>query len=630
MLVAVGWAVYGRTLHYDLIFDDYLTITTNDSIQKLFPLLGEAGEDGPLRPSRYMPLEVRPLVNLTFALNYHFSQLDPSGYRLWNIIAHIVVAAILWWIAVLTLRQPIFQGKFDGLSKSIGLGAALAWMVHPGQQDSVVYVTQRTELQMGLFYALTLLISISYWKAQSWWLKLAIVLVATSSSICGMLCKEMMASVPSMVAMYEWTFIGGSLWVILRRSWMLYVGLALSWLPIAWIYSSGAGTPMAGFNNLIPAYDYWLTQSNSFFHYWRLTFYPSPLLLHYYVPTLHTIAEAWLGVVAMLVYGVATVALVWRRSAFGFAMLWFFAVLSPTLIIPLPHEEIAERRLYVTLLGVIPILITTLVACILRLVTKASIDVSKVRANNLRNNLVAWIPMTLIVCALAMTSVNTVGRLEKSSEIWDYVIKYQPENYFALGYQGAEECKKGEVDSGLAKIYKAYDMDPTFPFVADNLTRTLDYIRDYPRLLVICREQYEMFPNKPSKVHALAVALEKNGLINEAIEKYRETVRLHPKSWDAHGSLATLLAETGKIDEAIEHFEISVSLREDCVNCTNLFMLYLNTLQGEKALELAPKLLRATRKEKSAAEAEQLERDIKQFEAQIRAVQKNKQEQSQE
>ncbi|MFO0940717.1 MAG: hypothetical protein U0930_08110 [Pirellulales bacterium] len=625
VLATVCWTVYGRTLHYDLIFDDYLSITKNDSIKQLFPLFGEPEEEmGPLRPMRYMPLEVRPLVNLTFALNFHFTQLDPAGFRLWNIVGHLVVAAILWWIVEITLRQPVFQNRFDGLSKLLGLGAALVWMVHPGQQDTVAYVTQRTELQMGLFYALTMLISIVFWNAQSNWLKIALVILATLSSICGMLSKEMMASVPSMVAMYEWTFVGGSIWAMLRRSWILYVGLALSWLPIVVIYASGVSTPMAGFNNIIPAYDYWLTQSNTFFYYWRLTFYPWPLLLHYYVPTLHTLSEAWPGVVALFVYSIATIYLVWRRSVFGFGLLWFFAILSPTLIIPLPHEELAERRLYVTLLAVIPILTTCLALACLRLMAWLTRTQSATESLGLSSNLKACVPIALVVCACVAINVRTLPRLEKSSELWDYVLEYQPENYFALGYQGAEECKKGEVDSGLAKIYKAYDMDPTFPFVADNLMRTLDYIHDYPRLLVVCREQYEMFPTKPSRVQALAVAFEKNGMIHEAIEKYRETIKLHPKSWDSHASLATLLAETGRINEAIQHFEISVDLKADSVNCTNLFMLYLNTMQGEKALKLAPKLLKATRKEKSAEEADQLERDIKQFETQFRAAQEQK------
>lgn len=636
LLSTVCWAVYGRTLHYELVFDDYLSITTNDSIKQLFPLFGEPDEQiGPLRPTRFMPLEVRPLVNFTFALNYHFTQLDPAGFRLWNILAHMAVAAILWWIVVITLRQSVFQNRFHGLSKLLGLSAALVWMVHPGHEDTVAYVTQRTELQMGLFYALTMLLSIAFWKAQTTWLRLALVILVTCSSVCGMLSKEMMASVPAMVAMYEWTFIGGSILVILRRSWMLYLGLTLSWLPIVAIYSSGAGTPMAGFNNLIPAYDYWLTQCNTFFYYWRLTFYPWPLLIHYYVPTLHSLAEAWPGVIAFLVYCIVTSYLVWRRSVFGFGMLWFFAILSPTLIIPLPHEELAERRLYVTLLAVIPILTVSLAMVAIRCLEEISSasksetsDPQNGSNDDLRSRLVACITVAIVALGLIAVDLKTLPRLEKSSELWDYVLEYQPGNYFALGYQGAEDCKKGNVDSGLEKIYKAYDMDPTFPFVADNLMRTLDYVHDYPRLLAVCREQYEMFPSKPSRVQALAVALEKNGMVNEAIEKYRETIKIHPKSWDSHASLATLLAESGQFNEAIKHYEISVDLKNDCLNCTNLFMLYLNTMQGEKALELAPKLLKATRKEKSAEEADQLERDIKQFESQFRAAQEQKKLQS--
>lgn len=617
VLAAVAWFVYGRTLHYDLIYDDYVAITTNESIKKLFPLFGEPGEDGPLRPTRYSPLEVRPLVNLTLALNYHFSELDPAGYRLWNIIGHFVVSAILWWIVVLTLYQPVFQDKFAALGKSLGLGAAMIWMIHPVHQDTVVYITQRTELQMGLFYALTILAAIGFWKVKSRWLKLLIALAATCLSVCGMLSKEMMASVPSMVAAYEWTFIGGSLGVILRRSWMLYLGLILSWVPIAAIYYTGGGTPAAGFNNTISAYDFWLTQSNTFFNYWRLTFYPFPLLIHYYVPTLTSMAEAWPGVLGLAVYGLATIYLFWRRSVFGFGFLWFFAILSPTLIVPLPNEEMAERRLYVTLMAVIPIFVTVLAVGLLR-ISKSWSDLP------IRSKILAWIPMIAITLGLGAVSISTVHRLEKSSEIWDYVVKYHPEDFIALAFQGTEECNQGDVDTGLPKILAAYQKNPK-SFISDALIKTLDFIRDYPRLLAICRQQYELFPGQPRKVYMLAVAYEKNGMAAEAIQKYRETIDLYHDTWEAHGALATLLVEAGQVEEAIKHFEISVRLHEDCVNCTNLFMLYLDTFQAEKAMKIAPKLLRATRKEKSAAEAEQLERELKRLEAQLQSQGKLKQ-----
>ena len=437
------FVIYGRTLHYELIFDDLLSITKNESIRQLTPLFGAGEKYGPLRPSPDTPLQVRPLVNLTFALNYHFGKDDPWGYRLVNVVEHAFVAILLWSVLTYTLRQAVFQGRFIDSSKSLAFWGAMMWMVHPAHEDTVVYVTQRTDLQMGLFYILAIQFSIWYWKSSQWWTKLLLCFAAAIASASGMLCKEMAASAPAMIGLYEWTFIGGSLWTICKRSWILYLGLVLSWLPLAALYASGLGTPLGGFNNVISAHDFWLTQSNSFFYYWRLVFCPWPLILHYHVPTLHSLYEAWPGVLALTFYGITTLYLVWKRTVTGFVLLWFFAILSPTLIVPLPHEEIAERRMYVTLFAVLPAIAIFMMHRVPSVLGELKPLDSTGQARGFRSFALAYLPMLTLVIASAALTLFSVPRLEKGAEVWAYVLKHQPDNIFAIASQGMEEIKKG-------------------------------------------------------------------------------------------------------------------------------------------------------------------------------------------
>lgn len=621
LLSLVAFGIYGRTLHYDLIFDDLPSIVKNNSIKQLTPLFGTEESHGPLRPSPDTPLQVRPIVNLTLALNYHFGREDPWGYRLVNVVGHIIVTLMLWWVITATLSQPVFRDRFNQCKEVLGFWGALVWMVHPTHEDTVVYLTQRTELLMGLFYILAILLSIRYWKSTNWWSKLLLSMAAAIASASGMLCKEMAASVPAMVAAYEWTFVGGSLKAILRRSWLLYVSLTLSWIPIAVMYASGAGTPLAGFNNLIPAYDYWLTQSNCFFYYWRLVFCPWPLILHYHVPTLHSLAEAWPGMLGVSFYGIVTALLVSRRNVLGFVLLWFFAILSPTLIVPLPHEEIAERRLYVTLCAVLPTIAIYLMVQLPRLMNGSTSGnpLGVFCPSGIKYLALSRLPILAVVIASVAVILKTVPRLEKSTEIWTYVLKYQPDNNYATASQGMEELRRGDVESGLAKIQQAYDREPTYTFLANSLIHALDYLQEYPRMLDVCREQYELYPRNPVRVLDLAHALEKNGAALEAMEKYREVIQLLPDSWQAHSSLATLLAESGQVTEAIHHFQVACQLEPDFMNSINLLMLYLHTNQHEKATQLIPQVLEASRKENVAEEHQRIESEMRQLESQLNA-----------
>ncbi len=55
----------------------------------------------------------------------------------------------------------------------------------------------------------------------------------------------------------------------------------------------------------------------------------------------------WLVPVVLL--GIATLCLLWRRSAIGFVGAWVLLILSPTLVVPIVTEVAAERRMYLPL-----------------------------------------------------------------------------------------------------------------------------------------------------------------------------------------------------------------------------------------------------------------------------------------
>jgi protein O-mannosyl-transferase len=625
-LFVVAFAIYGPTLSYEMIYDDSASIIDNDSIRHLFPLFGLPGENGPLKPQVDTPLTARPMVNLTFAINYYFSELDPVGYRLTHVIAHAIVAIILWAIVSATLRQPLFQHRFDQKSQMLGLVSALIWMLHPMHSETIVYLTQRTELQMGLFYALTMLLSIYFWASTRRIGKLFWCTAAVASSGCGMLSKEMMASIPAMVFFYEWTFIGGSIWCQLKRSWLLYCGLMLSWLPIIAIYVSGEGTPTAGFHNSISAHDFWLTQASSFFTYWRLAFVPWPLSLHYHVAIQSTFAEAWPGVIALGLYLLVCAFSVWRRTSLGYMMLWFFGVLSPTLIVPLPHEEISERRLYVTLMAAIPFFVVVGFEAVKWIDAKMATlrqngnAIGPTRMRVPPSKLLGAGLISGVTIAFFLICTFTLPRLQHRADLWIHVLKHQPYNTFALCSQGVEDCNQGNFGVGLEKIQAAYDTDPGFAFFSRSLAETLDTMHEHKRMLIVCQKMYEMFPKQVAWVYAFAVALERNEMLSEAMAKYRETIELSPSSWRAHSALATLLAEHDRLDESIKHFEIATELHPDFVNCMNLMTMYLNSWQEEKALMVGKQLLQAARKEKSKEEVEQIQLSLEELASSIRTL----------
>jgi tetratricopeptide (TPR) repeat protein len=86
--------------------------------------------------------------------------------------------------------------------------------------------------------------------------------------------------------------------------------------------------------------------------------------------------------------------------------------------------------------------------------------------------------------------------------------------------------------------------------------------------------------------HNLAVLLETDGRVEEALEHYRQAARIDSSDWDSHYRAALLLHSQGKVQEAIEHYRSAVQINPTAIEAQNQLAASLVT-QGrlEEAVE---------------------------------------------
>ena len=609
----IAFSVYGPSLRYEMIFDDYPSIEKNRSVHSLTPLFGSKTRGGPLFPDQGNPFSARPLVNLSIAVNYHFSGIDPYWYRVCNVMIHVWSAVLIWLIVRETLRLPFFGSRMGSTGGWVSYFGALIWMLHPVHNETVIYLTQRTELMMGMFYFLTLYCSIQYWHSVGKLKRSLWVVAAAGSCVSGMLCKEMIASVPAMVLVYDWMFVSTNTRDMLRRSWPLYVALSINWIVAIAIYRYGNGTPLAGFNNTISAVDWWFTESNAFFVYWKLTLWPYPLLAHYHVPTLTEFRDAWPGVLGMVFYVALMVWLIIRRNSLGYALLWFLAVLSPTLVVPLPREEIAERRLYAAIAPLIPIATYFLFHCAHWLVERLQRSPKRVVSQ------AAGVGLGVMVAvALALVSVRTMPRLRSDDALWSHVLGLQPDNPLALTHQAAEKFKNGEHVEAETMLERSYEIDSAYMntiLAYANVKKKTGHVDEAIRIL---RRGLEDHPHSAGIRYDLACALEEQYEIDSAIQLYEQALELSPSHHAAHTNLGLIKLDRGDVPGAIVHLESAAKFEPDIQNCMNLMNVYLQTGKFEKARHAAQKLLVAAKKEGRQDIVERVERGLQALETMSR------------
>jgi hypothetical protein len=87
----------------------------------------------------------RPVVNLTFAVDYWLWGLNPFGYHLTNILLHGVAAALV----VGTVRSLTASSRVGGLT-------GILFAIHPLSVDTVPAISRRQDILLAIFGLLTL------------------------------------------------------------------------------------------------------------------------------------------------------------------------------------------------------------------------------------------------------------------------------------------------------------------------------------------------------------------------------------------------------------------------------------------------------------------------------------------
>lgn len=636
LVVAIG-LTYRDSLSAPFIFDDLATVVHNPSIRFLWPAISFSGQYSPLQPAPGSPVHGRPVVNLSLAANYHFAELDPRSYRATNIALHALAAIVLAAIVRRTLRRSFLQERFAAVADPLAIAAALLWALHPLATECVVYITQRTEVLMALCYFLTMYMAQRYWAAEptrgrAGWLTLAVL-----CCLLGMLSKETCATVPAVVLLYERTFVAGSFRQALRASWPLYLGLILTWLPLAALNLHGPRTPVVGFGNGVTGPEWWLTQSKVLFLYLKLIVWPWPLVIHYAMPYFPDVAAAWPWVIGAAVLATTVAWLTHRGKSLGFVGASSLIVLSPTLLVPIATEVAAERRLYLVLAAVIPWVVAGCYALSSRMLAGR---ISRGRRSN--EALPLRLTMVGVLCAAGcylLLDVRRVAVYADEVTLWRDAEKHQPENSLVQINLGDALERTGKVDEAIQHYERALQLAPNFvghqslagalesagrlPEAKEHYEEALRLRPDmaalhfsYARLLVKqgetdrARSEYEqalaLLPDY--RIHyALAELDETAGKPESARQHYSEALRLKPDYAAAHKRLGILLVGAGQGAEAIEHFEQVLRLEPSIQAHANLAVACAQAKQPERALAAAASAVQTAREQGQPAEAARLE-----------------------
>ena len=498
-LIAVYWA-YGPALHGPFVFDD-------------------TGQQFAL-PNAALPLAtwigpIRPVLMFTYWVNTQIAFQEPYSFHVVNLLVHYINAALIFLIV-----RRLLAARGGLSTRAIDLFAAFAgslFLLHPAQTEAVAYISGRSESLSALFAAAAYAVFLYRPKPASPWISACAVLALFA---CAVFSKEQAIVLPGLFLLTDiWLNPGRGIQTV-RSNWRIY--LPISAIGVAALFAfrnllRGIGTSTAysgasaGFGMKdLPWYRYLFTEFRALFEYIGMFLFPTGLNLDWDFPISRTILDhgSILGLMVLL----AMAAAAWRfRSRFplaGFGFFLFLLLLAPTSSILPIKDAVAERRLYLPMLGPLLILVD--------LVSRLKID----RKTLAGAGLVILLIATVVTHARAEVWSNPIT-------LWEDTVSKSPNKSRDHLQLAAAYYDQGKFDLALAEYQKASQIDPPEYSMLLNWALTYDSLNQPENALAKLRQAAAL--DATAHVYSqIGMVYGKRGQWREAMESLDQAQKIDP------------------------------------------------------------------------------------------------------
>lgn len=449
--------VYYPGLSGGFALDDISNIVNNENIaitHLSFDALRQAAlsnNSGPLG---------RPLSMLSFAFNYYATGLNPFYFKLTNLIIHLCNGVGLFVLGMLLLNAYRDKYRPELSSESIcwiALATAAAWLLHPLNLTSVLYVVQRMTSLASLFTILALIfyiwgrIRLRRERAGYWQIVTSLLIFMPLAAFS----KENGVLMPLFMLAAEITLFNFETATIATRKGLIALFSILVVLPAGallafvishpeWLLNSYATRDFTLAERL-------LTESRVLFFYLRLIILPDTMqmgIFHDDIEISRSLLQP--AITFFATAGIAgLLAIAWflrrRLPLLAFGLFFFFAghVLESTVF---PLEIAYEHRNYLPMYGILlPLMYGTLTPL--------------AQISNLRLRQFAAIAF---VAALAFGTANRASYWINPYQLGLVDVKHHPASMranFEMGriYLQALEAEPGEIDKYLPLAQKHFE-----------------------------------------------------------------------------------------------------------------------------------------------------------------------------
>lgn len=550
LLLAMGLValVHAGALDSGFHFDDEHSLLGNPHLRDLANL--PAFFVDPQLFSRNPGSEMyRPLVLVSYALNYRFGGYDRFGFHLVNLILHLLVTLLVYRVLARA-----------GLEARLALAGALLFGVHPLTAEPVNYVNARSESLAALFVLGSLLLYLRSRQTIPW-----------GSALClaaGLLAKATAAVLPLLLLLWERVLNRRSWKECGQRQWLHWVTmLGYLWGTSRLISEALVEAPVRSWNAQFS------TQVKALVYYAKLLVLPYPLAIEhqFFVSTSWLEGEVLVSLALLGSLGMAL--LCTRRRDFRFWAGWMVLCLLPTLVVPL-NVLVSERRLYLPLVGGVGLGFSLgsqaawkkrgWISAGLLLLLLAAMTAQQSQVWESEERLWEQARDRAPLMARPYLRLGSLhrqqGRLSLAEAEFRQALERDPQSAPAYNNLGNLYALRGEIEAAEQAYGQALKLLPFYPEALINLAtlysdqgRFAEALECYGKALPLSRNREEIYNN-------LGTTYLKMGQFSEAEQALRQALKLNPEKAGIYFNLGGALERQGRAAEALAAYQRAVSL----------------------------------------------------------------------
>lgn len=548
IIILLGLLTFGNTTLNGFVYDDCEVVENNWLITSFrnIPILFSRAY------FHYTPeLSYRPVVTLSYFFDYALFDGVAEGYHFVNVLVHIINALLVFFL--LRKINQISETQSPQKNNFISFCGALFFLLHPVVTEPVNLISYREDLLCTCFVLISFILYLNLKMPRFTINKSFLYVVACFTFFLALLSKESAVTFPFTILAFESLFnrylhyqkqsrimhptekltrqlraLSGFFIVLLLY---LVLRFFIATPPQRYTIPYFGDSPLRALLNFPRFFAYYLF----------LIFYPVNLSADYTFIPIKTIFHPLIigGWLVVMVYFVVLWYL-WLRRQFliAFGLLWFVVFIAPVSNIYPLANPVAERYLYLPLVGS-----AMSVSGIIRLLMPRN-ETSKVRMF-LQKLAMVFFVVLLLLYAFRDIKRNTVWRSDAT--LWTETLSHHPRSSAALKGLGLVYLREKKFDAAEQMFRRALQIIPR-----DIKTR-----------------------------NNLAVLYAKKGELDKAIAEFKSILQYAPGYGAAHYNLARCYASLNppNVELALREAETARRLGYPV---PDEFLLYIQSIPRKK------------------------------------------------